>query len=313
MKKKSIGIIGPGYHFEKNIISVLEKNDSFKISGILRNKKNNYRNYRTLSENNFFKKKYDFVYISCPNKLHEKFIIKSLKSNYNVICEKPFLTNDKKINEILNISKKNKKLIFEAFMHLYHPAYDKLKKLIKDRKLGKLKYVISNFRFPSLNIKNQRYKKNLGGGFFYDAAVYLISLENYLFNNNSLNKKNIEQYNISKKIDLRGYFVIKNKNFNRFYFWGEGQNYTNNIELFFKNSTVFVDKFFSKIKNEPTFIKIFDKNKIKLIKINRKVDHFNNMFDKIIQNYRKTSFQNYHRQKIYNQLKLINKLGHIKI
>ncbi len=313
MKTKTLGIIGPGYHFEKNIISVLKKNNSIKISGILRNKKNNFKNYKTLSEYDFFKKKYDFVYISCPNKLHEKFIIKSLKSNYNVICEKPFLTNDKKINEILNLSKKNKKLIFEAFMHLYHPAYDKLKKIIKDKKIGKLKYVVSNFRFPSLNSKNQRYKKNLGGGFFYDTAVYLISLENYLFNNTSLNKKNIEQFNITKKIDLRGYFVIKSKNFNRFYFWGEGQNYTNNIELFTKDCSIYVDRFFSKIKNKPTIIKIFDKHKVKSIKIDKKVDHFRNMFDEILKNYHKTSFQNYHRYKIHNQLKLINKLGHIKI
>ena len=43
MIKKTIGIIGPGYHFEKNIISILTKNSFFKISGILRNKKKNIK------------------------------------------------------------------------------------------------------------------------------------------------------------------------------------------------------------------------------------------------------------------------------
>ena len=57
------------------------------------------------------------------------------------------------------------------------------------KRRGKLRYVVSNFRFPSLNKDNQRYKNNLGGGFFYDAAVYLLSVENYLFNNTSINKK----------------------------------------------------------------------------------------------------------------------------
>ena len=33
----------------------------------------------------------------------------------------------------------------------------------------------------------QRYKKKLGDGFFYDAAVYQLSVENYLFNNTSIN------------------------------------------------------------------------------------------------------------------------------
>ena len=171
---------------------------------------------------------------------------------------------------------------------------------------------MSNFRFPSLNKDNQRYKKKLGGGFFYDAAVYLLSVENYLFNNTSINKKNIEQLNIRKKVDLRGFFTIKNKNFNRFYFWGEGQNYTNDIEFFFDNSCIYIDKFFSKLKNQATYIKIFENNKIKLIKFNKNEDHFENMFYEIIKNYNKLSFQNYHRQRISIQIKLINMFSSIK-
>ena len=312
MIKKTIGIIGPGYHFEKNIISVLNKNRFFKIKSILRNKNKKYKNYKTLNEVDFFKEKFDFVYISCPNKLHEKYIIKSLKSGSHVICEKPFLTSDDKLKDILILSKKNKKLIFETFMYLYHPLFHKLKKLINEKKRGKLRYVVSNFRFPSLNKNNQRYKKKLGDGFFYDAAVYQISVENYLFNNYLINKKEIEQLKIRKKVDLKGYFAIKNKNFNRFYFWGEGQNYTNNIEFFFNNSCIYVDRFFSKLKNQPTYIKIFENDKIKSIKFNSNVDHFENMFYEILRNYNKLSFQNYHRQRISDQIKLINTLSSIK-
>ena len=127
-----------------------------------------------------------------------------------------------------------------------------------------------------------------------------------------MNKKEIEQLKIRKKVDLKGYFVIKNKNFNRFYFWGEGQNYTNNIEFFFNNSCIYVDRFFSKLKNQPTYIKIFENNKIKVIKFNKNEDHFEYMFYDIIKNYNKLSFQNYHRQRISNQIKLINTLSSIK-
>ena len=56
MTKKTIGIIGPGYHFEKNIISVLVKNSSFKIAGILRNKKKNIKSIKLLMKVNFLKK-----------------------------------------------------------------------------------------------------------------------------------------------------------------------------------------------------------------------------------------------------------------
>ncbi len=312
MKKKIIGIIGPGYHFEKNIMPVLVNNSSFKIGGILRNKKKKFKIYKIFNEDKFFKENFDFVYISCPNKLHEKYIIKSLKSGFHVICEKPFLTSDNKLKEILTLSKKKKKLIFESFMYLYHPLFYKLKKLINEKKRGKLRYVVSNFRFPSLSKDNQRYKKKLGDGFFYDAAVYQLSVENYLFNNISINKKNIEQLKIREKVDLKGYFVIKNKNFNRFYFWGEGQNYTNNIEFFFNNSSIYVDRFFSKLKNQFTYIKIFENDKIKSIKFKNNVDHFENMFYEILRNYYKLSFQNNHRKRISNQIKLINTFSGIK-
>ena len=65
-------------------------------------------------------------------------------------------------------------------MYVYHPVFTKLKKLIKHPNFGKIRYVISNFKLPSKNANDQRYQKNKGDGFYYDAAVYPISLENYL-------------------------------------------------------------------------------------------------------------------------------------
>ena len=67
---------------------------------------------------------------------------------------------------------------------------------------------------------------------------------------------------IKRKVDLRGYLILRVGNQSRHYFWGEGQNYTNNIEFFFNNSSIYAERFFSKLKNEPTYIKIFENNKV---------------------------------------------------
>ena len=107
--KKTIGIIGPGEHFKKKFYPVLIKSNFFKVSGILRIKKKKFKRVINLDEKNFFKKNFDFIYISCPNQFHEKYIIKSLSSGSNVICEKPCLLNKKKLNKIINLSKKKKK------------------------------------------------------------------------------------------------------------------------------------------------------------------------------------------------------------
>ena len=45
MQKKTIGIIGPGEHFKKRIFPVLKKSNFFKITGVLRKKKNKIFKY----------------------------------------------------------------------------------------------------------------------------------------------------------------------------------------------------------------------------------------------------------------------------
>ena len=63
-------------------------------------------------------------------------------------------------------------------MYCYHPVFNYLKKLIKSNKFGKVRYVISNFRYPSLNKDNNRYILKEGNGFYNDAASYVTFFRN---------------------------------------------------------------------------------------------------------------------------------------
>ena len=236
------------------------KNKFLKISAILRKSDKKFFRIPILSEKEFFKQSFDFVYISCPNILHEKFILKSLQANYHVICEKPFITSNKNISKIIKIAKDKQKLIFETFMYTYHPAFKYVKKIIQTKKYGKVNYVISNFRFPSLDKRDNRYKKHEGDGFFNDAASYLLSLESYLFENFNLKYKLFSK-KIKRKVDLRGYLILRVGNQSRHYFWGEGQNYTNNIEIFCDRATIHIDKIFSKAKSENISVNLWKKHK----------------------------------------------------
>lgn len=306
MIKKSIGIIGPGKHFNDKIYPVLSKSKFYRVEGILRKNHKPFKKIPILSEKEFFRKKFDFVYICCPNLLHEKYILKSLHSNFHVICEKPFIVRKKNLNKILNLAKIKDKLIFECFMYTYHPVFDYLKKLINSKRFGKFKYIISNFRYPSLKKSDNRYKFNEGKGFFNDAASYLISLESYLFNNFKTNF-NFKSKKIKKKIDLRGYIFLEKKNQTRHYFWGEGQNYSNNIEIFFNDTTIHIDKFFSKASNEEIILKIFSRNN-RIIKF-KPVNQFKIMFEKISSDYKKRKFKLLNYSLINNQVKLLDKFN----
>ena len=306
MRKKSLGIIGAGKHFAEKIFPVITNSKNYEICGILRKSNKSFKKIPVLKEKEFFKKSFDFVYICCPNSSHEKYILKSLNSDFNVICEKPFIIRKKNLNKILNLAQYKDKLIFECFMYSYHPVFEYVKKIIQFKKYGNINYVISNFRYPSLKKGDNRYKADEGKGFFNDAASYLISLESYLFNNFSLNFKSLTK-KIKKKVDLRGYIFLEKGNQSRHYFWGEGQNYTNNLEIFFDDATIHIDKFFSKAKNEVIKLTIYSQKK-KIIRF-KPVDQFKLMFDKIFNNYKSKKFKNLNYSLIKSQANFFNNLN----
>jgi len=302
--KKTIGIIGAGNHFYKNIFPILKKSKKFQIISALKYKKKKLNGIIFESEKSFFKRKLDFVYISVPNSFHEKYIIKSLKSNFNVICEKPFVIKKNKINKIINLSKKKNKLIFEAFMYFYHPVFSMIKKIIQSKKYGKLKYIVSNWKHPSLSKKSNQYSNISGKGFWFDGGAYLLSFDNFFFKK----KKVMKTIKIKNKVILRGNIYFFSENVKRYYFWGEGQNYRNDLELFFSKGTVFVEQFYAKRKDDILKLKIFYNHKTIEKKINNP-NHFELMFNNIYNNYKKKTFQKIHRKKIINQLNYLTRLS----
>jgi predicted dehydrogenase len=304
--KKTIGVIGPGKHFENKIYPVIKKSNSYHLSGVLRKKKKDFKNIKAFNEVNFFKQNFDFIYISCPSTLHEKYILKALKSGSHVICEKPFILSKNNINKIINLSRKKNKLIFEAFMYLYHPVFKYLKTVLEKKMYGRIKYIISNFRFPSLNKRNNRYDPNLGRGFYFDSASYLISLDTHIANFLKEKKISFSARKIKHIVDLRGSILINYKNSQRFYFWGEGQKYSNNIEIFCEKATLYIDKFFSKNNDDKISMRIFLNKKEKIINF-KKNNQFSEMFLNVIRNYKDFKFKEYHRNLIKQQINNLEK------
>ena len=308
MKKIDLGIIGYGDHFERNIYPSLSKIKNINIKAVLnRTKKKNFlKNTKFYTNaNQFYNQKIDMVYISVPNQLHEYYILQSLKKNIHVMCEKPFVTSTKKFIEIKKLAKKKNLLIFESFMYKFHKLFKFLDNILKSKKL-KVEYLIGNFRFPFLNKKNNRYFSNLGNGFFWDAACYLLSFDNYFFSDFKksiiINKQFIE-----KKIVHRGNIFIKSNKISRYYFWGDGQKYSNNIEIFFENGSMFLPFFFSKPKNKTIQIEIFNNYK-KLKKKFKNEDQFKNMFTFVFQNFHKKKFRDENIKLIENQINFLKKI-----
>jgi NDP-hexose-3-ketoreductase len=154
----------------------------------------------------------DLVYIPLPNSLHFEWVIKALKSGKNVLCEKSLGCNYKEVNEMVNLARKNNKLLIENFQFRFHSQNQFIKKLINEGEIGEIRCFRSSFGFPPFsNLENIRYKKDLGGGALLDAGAYTIKATQFLIGNGFEVKA--ASLHVSKEIgvDIYGSIFMQNE------------------------------------------------------------------------------------------------------
>jgi len=125
-------------------------------------------------------KEVDIVYISTPHCNHYEYIIKSLKNNKHVLCEKAITVNGKQLKEITNLANEKNLVVAEA-MTIYHmPLYKKLHELIDSGKLGKIKMVQVSFgSLKEYDVNNRFFSQDLAGGALLDIGTYALSFTRY--------------------------------------------------------------------------------------------------------------------------------------
>ena len=137
-----------------------------------------YDSYQQLLDD----KNVEAVYIPLPNNMHVPWAIKALDAGKHVLLEKPVALTSSEAEILLDESKKHPELkIMEAFMYRFHPQWVKVKELLAEGAIGKLKSIQSSFSFfedsPDSIVNN----KEMGGGSLMDIGCYPISLSRYLF------------------------------------------------------------------------------------------------------------------------------------
>ncbi len=128
-------------------------------------------------------KEIEAVYIPLPNHLHVEWAIKSLHAGKHVLVEKPIALTSQEAQKLLDESLKFPELkIMEAFMYRHHPQWIKVKELVDNKTIGKLKTIQSSFSFFDDNPESIVNIKEYGGGSLMDIGCYPISLSRFLFN-----------------------------------------------------------------------------------------------------------------------------------
>ena len=99
--------------------------------------------------------KINCIVISSPAKTHDNYAIEALSKNKHVFIEKPFTLSLKDANSIVNVAKKNNKIVFVGHLLHYHNAFIELKKQINNGIIGNVNVIKANrLNFGAIRTKS---------------------------------------------------------------------------------------------------------------------------------------------------------------
>jgi predicted dehydrogenase len=114
----------------------------------------------------------DAVYIPLPTAQHAEWTVKAANAGKHVLCEKPIALKADQIAELIKARDRNKVLVSEAYMVVYSPVWQKVRQLLADGAIGRLKQVQGAFTYFNRDPANMRNQVSLGGGALPDIGVY---------------------------------------------------------------------------------------------------------------------------------------------
>jgi len=114
----------------------------------------------------------DAVYIPLPTSQHVEWTIKAADAGKHVLCEKPIALKASEIGALIEARDRNKVLISEAYMVTYSPVWRKVRTLLAEGAIGKLRHVQGAFTYFNRDAGNMRNMPELGGGGLPDIGVY---------------------------------------------------------------------------------------------------------------------------------------------
>ena len=215
-----VALIGYGYWGPK-LARNINNSSMFKIDYIIDNLKKNLekakkdfplsrllKNHSNLKKNNI-----DLVVISSPTKTHYK-IAKYFLGFSHVLVEKPLSLNSKDIIDLEKIAKKNNKLLFVDYPFLFSGSINFIKKIIKNKKYGKL-LEIESFR--------EQAPIRQDADVVWDLGVHDISILKHWLNQNPIKIKSIKYNTVKTSKKDTAYINLE---------------YKNNLKVFIKNSWI---------------------------------------------------------------------------
>jgi predicted dehydrogenase len=122
-------------------------------------------------------KEVDVIYIATPHGFHHEHALLCLNHGKSVLCEKAFALNSRQAKEMIDVARKKKVFLMEAFWTKFLPQFTRVGEVIRSGAIGEIKWIEGDFGFKAPEPPAQRlYDAALGGGALLDIGIYPVFL-----------------------------------------------------------------------------------------------------------------------------------------
>lgn len=127
----------------------------------------------------------DVIYNPLPNSMHAEWTIKALQAGKHVICEKPIALSVEELDAMATAAQETGRLVVEALMYRSHALTAKVKEIVQNGQLGRIRLVRGSFSYPGTDVDNYRLKPEMGGGSLWDVGIYPLSYTRFVLGEES--------------------------------------------------------------------------------------------------------------------------------
>ena len=289
-------ILGNSSIFQRKVYFALRKFKKLEIemASIRKiNKKNSIKKYYHSYNEALEETEAKIVYISLINSEHYKWAIKCLNKKKHVIVDKPITISHFQTRNLIQLAKKKRLLLSEAIVFQNDLRF---KEVLKKINLINSTKICCKFHIPKLEKNNFRNFKKYGGGCFQDMSPYASYLINIFFKNKDYSFDCIKKKDVNKTIKKFDLYV-KSRNINLEASFSYGDSYKNEITIYNKSKTYFINYLFSPPIDTKLKLEIFDNTTKKKHIINyNKQNVFYAYFNQIFNVLRKNKYNFFYKE-----------------
>lgn len=127
----------------------------------------------------------DLVYIATPHAFHCDQAVLMMEHGKHVLCEKSMAANDSQARRMIACARRNRVFLMEAMWSRFFPAMEKLRELLGQGIIGRVRHVRADFSFFSpFDPQSRLYAPELAGGALLDVGIYVLSAASMVLGTN---------------------------------------------------------------------------------------------------------------------------------